>query len=425
MTKRRLTDADIFALPDGAHGFNGPQLDVRGDDRRWSCKVYLHKVRFTVQLGTAAELPTAALATKAMIRARKMAKDGIDPRETVRLERGTVPTFGVQAEAFMADYVPTLKNVKQRAKWFSSVRNHCKPIWSIKVDALTTSHMLLVLKPIWTKIPTMAAEVRSRMEMIIDDATFREHRKGENPARWTLQMQRSLGGRPPRSGKTRGSQRAVHVDQVGSLMADLAARNTQTARAIYVLTLTCLRGVEEFLPMHTRELQLDGAQAYWTVPYGRLKVDPHGHDFRVPLPAQAVRMLRVQLDYLESITGQVPYQGYLWPAINSGERELMGSGTMLAYLQNTLNLPATVHGQRAVFKTWARGQFLEGTEATPKYHHDAIEYCLAHTTPGGRASSEDPYSRDEMMLKARAVILRDWADFCAPVAVRGGLRAVA
>jgi hypothetical protein len=58
-------------------------------------------------------------------------------------------------------------------------------------------------------------------------------------------------------------------------------------------------------------------------------------------------------------------------------------------------------------------QIYQLTVAT--YHHYAIEYCQAHTTPGGKGSSEDPYMRDQMMYPARIVIMRDWANYCDPL----------
>jgi integrase len=255
------------------------------------------------------------------------------------------------------------------------------------------------------------------MEVIIDDATAHNLRTGDNPADWSKRMQRALGSRPHKSGSVRGSHKSVAVLDMPDTMAALRMRDTQSGRALYAIALTCLRS-QEFVQMHTRELDLDAPQPFWTVPKARFKVDPHGHNFRVPLAPQLVKVLREQIDYLEEITGIVPYHGLLWPAVKDDSTEAwISDATMLRYLQRTMKIDATVHGMRASFKTWARGQFLEGT-ATPKYHHDAIEYCMAHTTPGGRASSEDPYSRDEMMLTARAVILRDWANFCAAPAAR-------
>ena len=111
---KKRNDADICALPDGAHGFGGPVLDVRcgGKDRRWSCKVVLNGNRITVQLGTVEELFTKTAAKTAMAKARGLAKQGLDPREHLRLDRDVVPTFGQHAEVFMDDYVPTLKETK-------------------------------------------------------------------------------------------------------------------------------------------------------------------------------------------------------------------------------------------------------------------------------------------------------------------------
>jgi hypothetical protein len=425
---KKRDDNDIFELPDGAHGFGGPVLDVRskGTDRRWSCKAVFRGERITVQLGTVKELSTVSAAKQAMTKARGLCKQDIDPRENLRLERDVVPTFGQHAEVFMDDYVPTLKNSHHQDKWRASVRNHCKTIWNIKVDHILTSDILRVLKPIWKSIPVMASEVRARMEVIIDDATFKNFRTGDNPAKWSLQMQRALGGKPPKSGQTRGAHASVHPDNIPAVMADLRERDTQTSRALYAIGLSCLRS-QEFLSMHTRELDLDAAQPTWTVPKERFKVDPHNHDFKVPLAPQFVRVLRDQLAYLEMMHG-ANYEGYLWPALqdrDDTDRELMSDATMLRYLQRTMKLNATVHGFRASYKTWAINQFLEGTEATPKYHHYAIEYCQAHTTPGGKGSSENPYMRDQMMYPARIVIMKDWANYCDPLPTDSAIREAA
>jgi integrase len=422
----KRTDTDIFDLPDGAHGFGGPVLDVRcnGNDRRWSCKAVFRGNRITVQLGTVEELSTVSAAKQALVKARGLCKQDIDPRENLRQERDVVPTFGQHAEIFMDDYVPTLKNQKHQDKWRASVRNHCAPIWNIRVDHLMTADIFRVLKPIWKKIGPMASEVRSRMEVIIDDATFKNFRTGDNPAKWSLQMQRALGGKPPKSGATRGAHASVHPDDMPAVMADLRARDTQTARALYAIALTCLRS-QEFLPMHTRELELEAAQPTWTVPKERFKVDPHNNNFRVPLAPQLVSVLRDQLAYLEMMYG-APYEGPLWPALHDDSQNvLMSDATMLRYLQRSMKLNATVHGFRASYKTWAMRQFLEGTDATPKYHHYAIEYCQAHTTPGGKGTSEDPYLRDQMMFPARVFIMRDWANYCAPSAKLQLVREVA
>ncbi|MBR0741206.1 hypothetical protein JQ581_30165 [Bradyrhizobium liaoningense] len=410
-------DADILALPDGAWGFGGPVLDVRcnGADRRWSCKAVLKNNRITVQLGTIAQLATVSAAKAAMVKARAMAGQGIDPRAGLRPDQtNIIPSFGQHAETFMAEYVPTLKNAKNRDKWIASVRNHCKPIWNTKIDLVQTADILRVLKPIWKTVPAMASEVRSRMEVILDDATVKNLRSGDNPALMTRALRHALGGKAPKSGTVRGAHKSVHPDDMPALMAALKAKDSQSARALYCIALSCLRS-QEFVQMHTSELQLDDAQPIWVVPKERFKVDPHNKDFKVPLAPQFVAALREQLAYLAAINNVARYQGYVWQAVTEdSDVAWISDATMLRYLQRTMGMDGTVHGFRASYRTWANRQFLEGTDATPKYHHFAVEYCQAHTTPGGKASAVDPYDRDQMMFTARVGIMKDWANYCDP-----------
>jgi integrase len=407
------TDADIFDLPDGpGWGFGGPALTVRGTDRRWNCKAVLNGRTITVQLGTAAELPTVRQAKERFEEARTMAARGLDPNVAIKAGRKGTPTFGQAAKEFMDDYVPTLKNAAHRAKWRQSIENHCKPLWSVKVEDIRTADILATLKPIWKKVPVMASEVRSRIEVIIDDAIVKNYRNNENnPARWTLQLQRSLGGKPPKSGETRGAQRSIAPEDMPAFMTGLIAEQHPTARALAAIALTGMRS-QEFVQMRLRELSLDADEPTWTVPKMRFKVDPHGKDFVVPLAPQLVRILRDQIKAVASIHGEHNVD-YIWPTMHEDSKQLwISSGTMLMYLKRAGH-DATVHGFRASFKTWANAQFADGTTATPKYHPHAVEFCLAHTNPSG-GTVEHRYSRDQMMLPARRGIMADWADFCLP-----------
>ena len=51
-----------------------------------------------------------------------------------------------------------------------------------------------VLEPIWTDKPNTAARVRARIERVLDWATVRGYRKGDNPARWTGHLDHLLPG---------------------------------------------------------------------------------------------------------------------------------------------------------------------------------------------------------------------------------------
>ena len=57
-------------------------------------------------------------------------------------------------------------------------------IGDIAVADITLHDILLVLHPIWMEKTETASKVRQRIERILDFATVKGHRRGENPARW-------------------------------------------------------------------------------------------------------------------------------------------------------------------------------------------------------------------------------------------------
>ena len=52
--------------------------------------------------------------------------------------------------------------------------------------------VLKVLEPMWTAKPETATRVRARIEAVLDWATARGHRTGENPARWRGHLDKLL-----------------------------------------------------------------------------------------------------------------------------------------------------------------------------------------------------------------------------------------
>ena len=66
-------------------------------------------------------------------------------------------------------------------------------IGQISVSDIETAHIMRVLDPIWTTKTETASRVRGRMESILDWATVRGFRKGENPARWRGHLEFNSG----------------------------------------------------------------------------------------------------------------------------------------------------------------------------------------------------------------------------------------
>ncbi|WPH15895.1 tyrosine-type recombinase/integrase [Variovorax paradoxus] len=157
------------------------------------------------------------------------------------------------------------------------------------------------------------------------------------------------------------------------------------------------------------EIDLDGA--LWTVPAARMKrrIDgkQHGDPHLVPLPRQAVELLR----QLHPITGQ---GALVFPGERSHERPI-SDNTLRAALLTLGYGPTvqTVHGFRAT----ARTLLAEVLEIDPL----VIEAQLAHAVKdaNGRAYNRTQY------LKQRAVMLQRWADYLDVLATKAGSPAVA
>ncbi|MCQ8242242.1 hypothetical protein NFI88_15520 [Acetobacteraceae bacterium KSS12] len=55
---------------------------------------------------------------------------------------------------------------------------------TLPVQAIDTTLVMKVLEPIWREKTETASRVRGRIEAVLDWATVRHHRQGDNPARW-------------------------------------------------------------------------------------------------------------------------------------------------------------------------------------------------------------------------------------------------
>src|SRR5262245_26534035 len=118
--------------------------------------------------------------------------DGIDPIEARRAERRKAQLEATKAVMFRqcaASYIEAhragWKNAKHAAQWEATLATYAEPvIGALSVQAVDISLVLKVIEPLWTTKPETASRVRGRIESILDWATAREYRQGENPARW-------------------------------------------------------------------------------------------------------------------------------------------------------------------------------------------------------------------------------------------------
>lgn len=228
------------------------------------------------------------------------------------------------------------------------------------------------LEPIWQAKPETASRVRGRVEVVLDWATTRGYRQGENPARWRGHLENQL----PKKSKVRRVEHhaALPYAEIGAFMAELRGRDGVAARALEFVILTKARTGEV---LGARWAEIDLAGRLWTVPAARMKA---GREHRVPLSEAAMALLaRVERE---------------------GERVFPISNMAMSMLLRRMGRgELTVHGFRSTFRDWC---------AETGVDHDLAELALAHSVG---SAVERAYLRSDMFQRRRQ-LTEAWAHYC-------------
>ena len=385
----------------GAYGDGaGLYLQVRGPEQRsWRYRFKLNGEAHLMGLGTLADVSLAE-ARDAAAAARKLVRQGIDPIARRRAERvdaagrAGLNTFAEVADAYIAAHAASWRNAKHRQQWRNTLDTYARPVLgNLGVAMVDTGAVMRVLEPIWREKPETASRLRGRIELVLDYATARGWRTGDNPARWRGHMDNLL----PSRGKIARVEHhaALPWRQIGAFMADLAKQEGVGALALRFAILTAARTGEV---IGARWSEIDMPAAVWRVPAGRMKA---GREHRVPLSDAALDVLR---QAAKLILKQDP-AAFVFPGGKAGKP--LSSMAMLMLLRRMERGDLTAHGFRSTFRDWC-------AEAT-NYPREIAEAALAHTL---RDKTEAAYQRADLMDKRRR-LMADWATFCRPSAPSG------
>jgi len=391
---RTLTKPGTYG--DGA----GLYLQVRRAERRsWLYRFKLHGKPHLMGLGTLADVSLAE-ARDAAAAARKLVRQGIDPISRRRAERADAAertglnTFAEVADAYIAAHEASWRNAKHRQQWRNTLDTYARPVLgNLGVAIVDTGAVMRVLEPIWREKPETASRLRGRIESVLDYATARGWRTGDNPARWRRHMDNLL---PSRAKIARVEHHAaLPWRQIGAFMADLAKQEGVGALALRFAILTAARTGEV---IGARWSEIDMPAAVWTVPAGRMKA---GREHRVPLSDSALDVLR---QAAKLALKQDP-AAFVFPGGKAGKP--LSSMAMLMLLRRMERGDLTAHGFRSTFRDWC-------AEAT-NYPREIAEAALAHTL---RDKTEAAYQRGDLMEK-RQRLMSEWATYCAKPAPAG------
>jgi hypothetical protein len=151
-------------------------------------------------------------------------------------------TFRQCAEAYIAAHQAGWKNDKHAAQWPSTLQTYVYPVMgALPVQAVDVGLVMQVLEQkvagegeppatLWTTKPETASRVRGRIESVLDWATARGYRSGENPARWRGHLENLLP-RNPRSGESSIMRRCPMASWPGSWSSCVGKRVSLLARS--------------------------------------------------------------------------------------------------------------------------------------------------------------------------------------------------
>jgi integrase len=231
--------------------------------------------------------------------------------------------------------------------------------------------------------------VRGRVESVLDWATSRGYRQGENPARWRGHLENLL----PKKSKVRRVEHhaALPYGEVIVFMAELRRQEGIAARALEFAILTAAR-TGEVIGAKWSEIGLEAR--LWAVPCERMK---GGREHRVPLSEAATAILQA----METIR----HGDFVFPG-GRADRPLSNMA-FLMLLRRMGRGDLTAHGFRSSFRDWA-------AERTG-FPADVAEMALAHTVSD---KVEAAYRRGDLFQKRRQ-LAEAWANFCSAAPAAG------
>jgi integrase len=282
----------------------------------------------------------------------------------------------------MAAHEAGWRNPKHRWQWSASLASYVYPHFGdLLVQAVDVGLVMRAVGPIWNTKSETASRVRGRIESVLDWATARGYRQGDNPARWRGHLENLL---PKRSKVARVEHHAaLPYPEIAGFMAGLRQQEGVAARALEFLILTAAR-TSEVIGAKWGEFNL--AERLWTVPGERMK---SGKEHRVPLSDAALAILGAPGEPAQCV----------FPGGKAGSA--LSNMALLMTLRRMGHADLTAHGFRSTFRDWA-------AERT-NFPAEVAEMALAHTV-GDKV--EAAYRRGDLFQKRRQ-IMQAWARFCA------------
>lgn len=328
MGKLTVKAANEHTRPGRYSDGGGLYLHVRqGGSKQWLLRTTIRRKRTDIHIGSFTYV-TLSEAREQAYQLQKVIKSGGDPLLN-RHQKNQVPLFEDAAETVWQHNLPSWKNEKHKAEWISSLRRYAYPIiGKLKLDEVTSAHIMKVLSPIWLEKQETARRLKQRLGTIFDWAKASGYRPGDSPL---IGIKDAL---PKQKAKPK-HHKAMPWQDLPVFMHKLRQRKAISALALQFIILTATRSGETRMAEWS---EIDLENATWTIPAARMKMDL---SHRIPLSKQAV-------DILKSCHG-FDHQ-LIFPSRTPGKPM---SDMVFSALYKRMKLTGlTTHGFRSSFRDW-------------------------------------------------------------------------
>ena len=334
--------------------------------KKWVQRYSFKGARREIGLGSA-KLISLKQAREAALQNKMTIYAGEDPLHNLQLNNST-PTFEESARIVHKNKLPSWKNAKHAAQVISTLEKYAFPcIGEMKVNDISSQHVLKILEPIWLTKEETARRVRSRLSAVFS-WTIAKGWRGDDPAALTIIS--AL----PRQSKKINHRKSMGYEDVAEFTDKMKQSSTGPIikLALEFLILTATRSGELRNALWS-EIKGD----LWTIPGERMKA---GVTHRIPLSDRCLEIL----EQAKTISHDSKY-------IFAGfkKNRPLSENTFGKVIED-LNFKVHVHGFRTSFRTW--------TQEKTDYPREVAEAALAHSLSD---KAEAAYARSDLLDKRR------------------------
>jgi integrase len=370
--------------PSSEYHLDGDGLYLQVNPSGSKSWIYRYTLRGTSREMGLGSFPASslAMASEDAAEQRQLVKKGIDAiqhRDEQAAKHAakdaSTLTFSDCAKRYIEAHRKAWKNAKHASQWTNTLEAYAFPVMGkLPARLITIGDVERVLESIWKTKTETATRVRSRIANVVDWARVKGYREGENPARWSGNLDKVFP-------KRRKVKRVVHhpamrYAEVAAFVAQLRSMSGAAPRALEFTILTAVRTNEV---RGARWVEFDLKNGLWTIPGERMKMEK---EHRVPLSPRAIAI----------VEAQPRDSAFVFPGLHEN--------SLLNVLERMGRDDVTVHGFRSTFRVW-------GAEQT-HYLRDMLEFALAQQIGD---AVEAAYNRTDTLQKRRQLMM-DWASFC-------------